>query len=454
MDLSLLQTNSLRASPYREQITRILAAALNAVEPAAAVKRHMRREGDWLIIGKSEQRYHLAKFHRVFIIGFGKASLPMARAAAEVLGDFLYQSIVVTKANIEYSSHITPHKASHPVPDKSNIIAGQSILDLLHTATPDDLVLCLISGGGSALLSVPSGAIRLDALQKLTNALLACGATIHEINALRKHLSQVKGGQIAKLVYPAQIIALILSDVVGNSLDVIASGPTTPDPTTFRDALNVLQKFDLISKTPPVIVQHLQSGMRGQIAETPKPGDPIFDRVQNVIIGSNMHAAQAALTQGQSEGFNSMVLTTSLQGEAQSVGKFLAATLRQISLTGNPISRPACVIVGGETTVTLTQLNGLGGRNQETALAAVHDISGLPNVAFITLATDGDDGPTDAAGAIATGETLARAVQSGLIPNDFLTRHDSYHFFDPLGDLLKIGLTHTNVNDLVFLFAF
>ncbi|MBU0512973.1 MAG: DUF4147 domain-containing protein [Chloroflexi bacterium] len=374
--------------------------------------------------------------------------------------------------------------ASHPVPDERSVAGAQKIIDLLSTTTANDLVICLISGGGSALLTSPVAGISLTDLQSLTSALLACGATINEINTLRKHLSRVKGGQLARWIAPARSATLILSDVVGDPLDVVASGPTVPDSSTYADALAVVDKYNLGAQIPPAIMTHLQSGANGNIPETPKPGDPVFKRAENSIIGNNLQAAQAAIEQAKAEGFNTLLLTTSLQGEARAAGRMLAAVARQIAATGDPIPRPACIVAGGETTVTLSLPHpqplsqgergvflplplgapfgddkgrgegGLGGRNQELALAAVSELAGLPDVMLIALATDGDDGPTDAAGAVVTGETLARARELGLDPAEFLARNDSYHFFEPLGDLLKPGPTQTNVCDLTFIFAF
>jgi hydroxypyruvate reductase len=454
MDISSLQAKSLQISPHGNRVTRILAAALDSVEPSAAVRRHMRRDGSWLIVGNPERSYYLPDFRRVLVIGFGKASLPMMHASNNIFGDFITKSIIILKDHAKHTASFTSLVASHPVPDESNLRAGQRILDLLHATAADDLILFLISGGGSALLSAPSASIQLDDLQMLTRSLLSCGASIQEINTIRKHLSRVKGGQLARLAYPAHVIALIISDVIGDSLDVIASGPTVPDPTTYNDALSVLRTYNLVAQTPSAIIQHLQSGVRGQIAETPIKDDPIFNRVQNFIIGNNLQAAQAAVDKAKSEGFNTLLQTISLDGESQLVGKMLATRLRNTVVTGNPVRRPGFIIAGGETTVTLSQPCGLGGRNQELALSAVRGLAGLQEVALISLATDGNDGPTDAAGAVVTGETLERAKQSGFSPEDFLARHDAYNFFDPLGDLLKPGLTHTNVNDLTLLFAF
>jgi hydroxypyruvate reductase len=447
-------THTFDTSAWGGAAARILSAALRAVDPAEAVFRNLRRSGDELLVGG--KAYDLRQFKRVFLTGAGKAGAPMARAAAQVLGERLAGGIVVVKEG--YVGGAAPEgveilEAGHPLPDERGVAGAARLLDLLEDTRPDDLVLCLISGGGSALLVSPAPGLTLADLQKLTSALLASGASIDEINTLRKHLDQVKGGQLARLAAPAQLATLILSDVVGDPLDVIASGPTVPDPTTFPQAQAVLDKYDIESRAPEPILRRLWSGVSGEIPETPKEGDPLFERVQNVIIGSNRRAAEAALAQASAEGFNTLLLTTYLQGEARQAGRLLGAIARQIAASGQPVARPACIVAGGETTVTLQGGGGLGGRNQELALSAALEIAGLPEIVVVTLATDGGDGPTDAAGAAATGETAARARSAGLNPQDYLARNDSYHFFDCLGDLLKPGPTLTNVNDLAFIFA-
>jgi hydroxypyruvate reductase len=326
-------------------------------------------------------------------------------------------------------------------------------MSLLDSCREDDLVIALISGGGSALLSAPADGISLEDLQNLTRLLLACGASIDEINTLRKHLDQIKGGGLARFTYPARLVSLILSDVVGDPLDVIASGPAVPDSSTWKAAWGVLERYDLVDRAPQAILAHLQKGCRGELPDTPKPDDPLFARVQNVMVASNLQAAEAAAEQAEEEGFHTLLLTTYLQGEARQAGRILGAILRQVAAPGHPIPRPACLIAGGETTVTLLG-DGLGGRNQEVALGAVSELHGLEQVALVTFATDGGDGPTDAAGALVTGETAQRAAALGMHPDDYLKRNDSYHFFEALGDLLFTGPTGTNVNDLTFLFAF
>ncbi|MBA4380920.1 MAG: glycerate kinase, partial [Anaerolinea sp.] len=336
----------------------------------------------------------------------------------------------------------------HPVPDGRSLVAGQRVLELLSGLSADDMVFCLISGGGSALMVAPVEGVTLSDLQALTSALLACGASIDEINILRRHLDRLKGGGLARLASPARVVSLILSDVVGNPLEAIASGPTAPDPTTCADALTVLDKYKLHGKVPKSVMSTLKSGR-----ETLKPGDVVFRNVDNILVGSNLLAAQAALKQAGAEGFHPYLLRADLQGEAREVAVELCRTLRWAWQTGDPAPPPACIVAGGETTVTLRG-DGRGGRNTELALASVTELANFPEVMLVSLATDGEDGPTDAAGAVVTGETFARAYGLGLDPVEHLHRNDSYTFFAALDDLLKPGPTGTNVNDLTFLFTF
>ncbi len=447
---------TLRSAPWGERVARIMAAALNAVEPAAAVRRHMRRDDHSLIIG--DRTYDLRAYDHVFVVGAGKAGAPMGRAVADLLGDRLTAGVVIVKADdvspalTDADQRLVYLPARHPLPDARGLAATQRIAALLASAGKRDLVLALISGGGSALMALPAPGIGLDDMQALTQALLACGASIDEINCLRKHLDLIKGGGLARLAAPAGVATLILSDVVGSPLDVIASGPTVADSTTFADADAILERYALREHIPATIRSRLVAGLRGEIAETPEAGDPIFARVQNVVIGDNAQAAQAALAAAHAEGFNALLLTTYAQGEARVVGRFLAAVLREIANSEHPVARPACVIVGGETTVTVRG-DGRGGRNQELALAAARDLAGLPGVALATLATDGGDGPTDAAGAVVTDATLRRGEELGLDLDHALANNDAYPYFAALGDLLKTGPTDTNVNDLAFGFV-
>jgi glycerate 2-kinase len=451
----LFLTTTLSSKAWGAPVMRILAAALQAVEPQAAVGQHMRRRGNQLTIG--ERQYDLDRLQRVYVVGAGKAGVPMARAAAEILGDHLEAGVVVVKEGYAGDTAsigpISIREAGHPIPDERGCQGAEAIIRLLEATQSGDLVISLISGGGSAILVSPMGGLSLSDLQDLTAILLASGANINQINALRKHLDQVKGGKLAKLAFPAQVASLILSDVVGDPLKAIASGPTVPDPTSFQDVLDILENLGITNEVPTAILDHITKGVQGHIPENPKPGDPLFENVHNVLIGTNQSAAMAALRQAQTEGFHTLLLTTFLQGEARQVSRVLTSIAHQITCSNQPLPRPACIVAGGETTVTLRG-DGKGGRNQELALAAVTDLAGLENVALLTLATDGGDGPTDAAGAIVTGETYQRAQQTGLDPLKYLSNNDSYHFFDALGDLLKPGPTQTNVNDLALILAF
>ncbi|MEW6716103.1 MAG: glycerate kinase [Chloroflexota bacterium] len=442
-------TSSLRASPKGESITRILAAAIRAVEPGEAVRRSVQRADDTLTI--SGQTYDLSAYHRVCLLGIGKASIAMAKALTEILGEYLTNGLVIAKHMPPVSvnhSLFTKLVGGHPVPDERSLLAGEKVVKFVSTLSPADLLFCLISGGGSALVTVPMDGVSLTDMQSLTASLLSCGARVDEINALRRRLDRVKGGGVVRLANGATIVSLIMSDVVGNPLEAIASGPTAPDPTTAADALSILAKYELEGQIPASILQSLKSS-----TETPKPGDRLLANVQNVLVGSNLLAAQAALKRAEEEGFHHYLLRTDLQGEARQVALELATTLRQARQTGDPVPRPACIVAGGETTVTLKG-NGKGGRNTELALAAVTELADFPGVMLVTLATDGEDGPTDAAGAVVTGDTYRLALAQGMNPLEYLGRNDSYSFFEALGDLLKPGPSGTNVNDLTFLFVF
>ena len=453
---SRFMTHTLKTLSRGDEVCQVLEAALQAADPAAAVSRFLSREGNQLTAG--DRTYDLADIRRVFLIGAGKAGAPMAQAAANILDDRLTGGAVIVKdgyglVEVNFPASLKIIEAGHPLPDERGAAATRKILSLLSQADERDLVVCLLSGGASALLTVPATGITLTDLQQTISFLLRSGADIGEINTVRKHLDMIKGGGLARVAAPARVISFILSDVVGDPLDIIASGPTTPDPTTFDEALAVLHKYRLLEQLPPAILLHLQRGAAGAVAETLKPGDPLLSRVQNLLVGSNGMAAQAAADAATAAGFNTRVLTTTLQGEARLIGRLLAAAARDLAGGQSVLQRPACLIAGGETTVTIRG-GGIGGRNQELALAAVEAMSGLPDTLLVALATDGGDGPTDAAGAVVSGETLARARALGLSPEEHLARNDAYRFFDGLGDLLKPGPTRTNVNDLVLLFAF
>ena len=440
-------TSTLRQSPYGASVTRILSAAVEAVDPAAAVRRVVAFEDNTLRIANKEHR--IGAIGMIIMLAIGKASLAMADAFSGILGKRLSTGLVITKHAPAISNFpFTILEGGHPIPDAHSLEAGEKIMSLLSGLTADDVVICLISGGSSALVCAPVEGVTLSEVQALTSALLACGARIDEINTLRRQLDVLKGGGLARLASPARVVSLIMSDVVGSPLEAIASGPTAPDPTTCADALDVIQNYRLHRKIPASILAALESGR-----ETLKPGDPIFANVQNLVVGDNLQAAQAALLQAEAEGFRPYLLRADLRGEARDAAVDLCRTLRWAWQNGDPVPRPACIVAGGETTVTLCSRPGRGGRNTELALAAVTELANFPEVMLVTLATDGEDGPTDAAGAVVTGETSRRARNLSLDPGDHLGRNDSYSFFAKLDDLLQPGPTGTNVNDLTFLFS-
>ncbi|HEV2124404.1 MAG TPA: glycerate kinase [Chloroflexota bacterium] len=436
----------------RDLAHQIMRAALVAVDPAQAVHNALRLDDERLHIG--DMTYNLSRYRRILVVGAGKASAPMARAVEEVLGDRITDGLVNVKYGYtDRTQRIRLHEAGHPLPDQSGLEGTRQIVELLANAGEDDLIVCLISGGGSALMMLPEESISLADYQELTNLMLRSGATINKINTVRKHIERVKGGRLAQAAAPAAVATLILSDVVGNPLDFIASGPTVPDTTTFADAIAVLEEFDLLNSVPVSVRQWLEQGQRGKVPETPKPGDPLFERVSTVVIGSNDIAAEAALAEARRLGFSAMLLTTFLEGEARDAGKFAAALAKELVHRGNPVATPACLILGGETTVTVKG-SGKGGRNQEIALSAAIAVRDLERILIAALATDGTDGPTDAAGGIVDGRTLVRAEADGLDARAALSNNDSNAFLRDVGDLLVTGPTNTNVNDLLFVFAF
>ncbi|HEY7676789.1 MAG TPA: glycerate kinase, partial [Candidatus Methylomirabilis sp.] len=406
----------------------------------------LRVEGQRLLAGPA--RFELTSFRRVLVVGAGKAGAALAAAVEEMLGDRVAGGLVTVKAG-----HTAPLwrvrlcEAAHPVPDEAGVDGARRMLALLRDAGQGDLVVACISGGGSALLPLPAEGLGLSDKQVVTRELLACGATIREINAVRKHLSGVKGGLLARAAAPAPVLACIVSDVIGDPLDAIASGPTAPDPTTFGDALGILDRYGLREKVPAGARAHLEAGARGERPETPKPGDPIFARVTNVLVANSTQALEAAELEANRLGLRALLLSTTVDGETREVARVHAAVAREVRTFGRPVAPPACVISGGETTVTLRG-QGKGGRNQEFVLAAAVALEGVPGVVVFSAGTDGTDGPTDAAGAVADGDTCARARALGLDPQAHLDRNDAYPLFQALGDLVITGPTLTNVMDL------
>jgi glycerate 2-kinase len=435
----------------RQDARTIFEAGVAAADPYAVIGRHLSIRNH--ILSVAGQDYDLSIYRRVAIIGAGKASARMAHALENLLGKQVAGGVVTVKYGHRIPLRaVKLNEAGHPLPDAPGLDGAREIIELAQKAGERDLIFCVISGGGSALLPCPADGLTLDDKQRTTQVLLDCGATIQEINAVRKHISLVKGGRLARLVYPATLISLILSDVIGDPLDSIASGPTCADTTTFEDCLAVVRRYAVGEKIPRRVIEYLQRGAGGEVEETPKADDPLFHKVQNVIVGSNRLALEAAQGKASNLGYKSVLLSSFMQGETRVVAALHGAIAKEICATGNPVAAPACVISGGETTVTIRG-SGVGGRNQEFALAAAGEIAGLRNVVILSGGTDGTDGPTEAAGAFADGTTYARAQEKGLDPEAFLQNNDSYHFFQRLGDLLITGPTFTNVMDLRIIIA-
>lgn len=450
-------TKTLREKPWGINVTRILSASLAAVDPAVALEQTLQRNGNTLVV--PGQKINLDDFENVYLLAIGKAGIPMAVAAADLIADRLSGGLVLSKSigsgiPDRFHERIRLYHGGHPIPNQDSLKSAGEILSYYSNMNKEDLIIILISGGGSALFTSPAPGISLTDIQQANQVFLDHGLDIQEINTIRKHISQAKGGQLAGLLHPARTITLILSDVIGDPMDMIASGPTVPDPSTFQDAQVIINKYQLEEHLPTAIKKHLKAGVDRTIPETPKPGDPVFQGQTSLVIAGIQNAIKGGIEQAQEAGFRSQILPDPLSGEAKLVGVRLAELICQTSISDAQI--PVCLIAGGETTVTLTDSKkpGKGGRNLELALSAVRPLAGRNDLALVTLATDGEDGITDAAGAIVTGETLERAEELGLNPDEFLANHDSYSFFQALDDLLLPGVTGTNVNDLCFLFTF
>ncbi|MDJ1492780.1 glycerate kinase [Cytophagaceae bacterium DM2B3-1] len=431
----------------QRQVARtIFAHALTAVEPAQLIKRVIGIDGYTLHC--VNEIVDLQAFNNIYVIGAGKASVPMAAAMEEIIDAKISKGAITTKYG-----HATPlqcivtTEAGHPVPDENGLKGTETIKSILESATENDLVIMLLSGGGSALLAdIPLGCTLSD-IQQCNELLLQSGADIVEINTVRKHLSNVKGGQLARIAYPAKVVTLILSDVLGDPLNVIASGPTVPDPTTFADAWKVLEKYNLLNKIPDSVLAYLTEGKTGTHQETPKPGDRIFERVSNYIIGSNRLALAFAREKAEELGYIVEIYSNQLQGEAREVAKMIISQAKEVYKDITK-PKPYCILAGGETTVTIRG-NGLGGRNQELALAAAIELEHQAGITLLSAGTDGTDGPTDATGALADSATLFEAIELGIDGNVYLKNNDSYHFFQQVGGHLITGPTQTNVMDLI-----
>jgi hydroxypyruvate reductase len=430
----------------RSDALAIFRAGVAAVEPRRAVQRSLRLSDRTLHANGAAIR--VADGGRVWIVGAGKAAVPMAAAAEVALGDLVADGAVVTRTGYGGPLHrVRVLEAGHPVPDEAGVKAARHIAGVVTAAGPRDVIVCVISGGGSALLAAPAEGISLADEQATTRLLLACGATIGEMNCVRKHIALLKGGGLARLASPRPVLSLILSDVVGDPLDVIASGPTVADPSTFGDAVEIAERYRIFEQLPAAVRARLLRGRAGLEQETPKPGDPALTSTVNVLVGTNAIALTGARQEAERRGYATLVLSSDITGEARTVAASHAELGRRIEDTGGPLAPPACVLSGGEPTVTVVG-RGRGGRNQEFALAAAIALEGTRRVLVLSAGTDGSDGPTDAAGAFADGATVQRASALGLDARRHLAANDSYPFFEALGDLVRTGPTQTNVMDL------
>jgi glycerate 2-kinase len=450
-------TDSLRRHQGGDKTARILAASLAAVDPARVLSSNLVYDGSHLRI--RNEFIPLEDYERIIMLAIGKAALPMGLHLEKLIGSHLTESIILTKSNNQelpdsFDNRSALYFGGHPIPDKKSTLSTEAIIKQFSDLTNKDLVFFLLSGGSSALLCKPAPGLTLADLQKTNQVLLGSGAAIQEINTVRKHISGIKGGQLAKILAPARLITLALSDVIGDQIDQIGSGPSVPDPTTFNDAMDVVQSYNLGELLPPAIIQHLELGIQKKNPETPKPDDPVFNNNSSFILGGIKQAINGAISQAGQEGLKASQGDQILTGEASLMGPALVKEFSGLIDKLSPGDPAHVLVTGGETTVHLEPAPppGRGGRNLELALSTVKDLDGMPDIFLITLATDGEDGTTDAAGAVVTGETYQRALKRGLDPEEFLARHDSYTFFESLGDLIIIGSTQTNVNDLCYFF--
>ncbi|MEM2429079.1 MAG: glycerate kinase [Nitrososphaerales archaeon] len=430
----------------RRLILEAIEFTLSSISPHRLIKEHVKRDGDKIQIDNLS--IDLKNVNKILVIGGGKASALMAEALYSILGDKINYGVVVIPEYQNqkfYTGSIDLLKASHPIPTIKSIHASLKILEIVDKLSENDLVFCLISGGGSALMTLPMEGITLEDKQIITKRLIQSGATINELNIVRKHISNIKGGRLAQKIYPARVIGLIISDVVGNPIDIIASGPTAPDSSTYKDAIEILKRYNLWDNAPESIRKTLEKGVNGLIPETPKANDKIFERVHNFIIGSNELACESAFSYLLSKGLDAMILTTLLEGEAREVGKVIASIAKYMRIKK---ARRFSIIFGGETTVTVKG-NGKGGRNQELVVSACRFIDNVRGLAIASLGTDGIDGFTDAAGGIVDSYTLSRAKRMGLNVESYLQNNDSNTFLEMLGDTILTGPTGTNVNDII-----
>jgi glycerate-2-kinase len=433
----------------KESAFKILNEAVDAVKPDKLLKNHIRLKGNTLLV--KEREFDLSIHQNIYVVGAGKASAFMAHSLEQILGNKVMDGAVVVKYEHDAPcKNIRIFEGGHPIIDENCLSGTRAIFELLERTTANDLVICLISGGGSALLEKLPPSITLQDLQETSQLLLECGAAIEEINTVRKHLSEVKGGQLARRIFPSRGISLIISDVIGDPLESIASGPTTADTTTFNDAWEITEKYRLQDKVPEKVSSHLQLGIQGKVNETLKPGDPALKNISNIILGNNLLSLKSAEAAATNLGFNTLILSSRIQGEAREVARVISGIAQEIMETNLPVQKPACILLGGETTVTIRG-KGKGGRNQELALASLMAMRGSKSPYFlVSCGTDGTDGPTDAAGGIASAEILKSAQNLNLKPQTFLDQNDSYNFLRKVDGLINTGPTGTNVMDIVF----
>lgn len=424
----------------------IFLTSLDRVRPKDLIQKSITLNGNTLVV--PDREYDLSAYENIYVVGAGKAGAGMAAALERILGDRITGGAVTVKYGYRDGTRkIAITEAGHPIPDQASVEGTRNIMELLKAGGENDLAICLISGGGSALLCAPAEGISLTDKQQTTSVLLKCGADITELNAIRKHLSSVKGGQLARLAYPSEILTLILSDVIGDPLDSIASGPTSPDDSTFQTCLDIVKKYNIENNLPEAVVNRLEKGNSGSIPETPGSDDPAFDNTNNVIIGNNIIAVNAAGEKAAELGYNTYIVDHPVRGDTRDAVRDHCGLIRQVLETGRPVEPPACIVSGGETTVEVRG-NGMGGRNQEFVLAACMVIRGMENIVVLSGGTDGTDGPTDAAGGIVDNTTFDRAVKIGIVPREYLDNNDSYNFLKATGDLLITGPTRTNVMDI------
>ena len=440
----MTRSNSQRR--LKEEALTIFQAGLAAVDPAQAVSQSVTMDSESIVLGRNrELSLPLSDFDRVVALAFGKAGAVMASALEHRLGDRLDGGVAVVKHGHSVATRkVEVMEAGHPVPDAAGMAGAEKVASLAAAATERTLVLCLISGGGSALLPLPAPAITLDDKMATTELLLRAGADVKALNCVRKHMSALKGGQLARLIAPGTVVSLILSDVVGDPLDVIASGPCTPDQSTFQDAAQVLRRFGVWEQLPDAVRGRIGAGVAGEVADTPGRGDPAFARCHNLLVGTNAACLQGCRVQARSLGFEVVDLGGAMEGEAREVAREMIDRVRRETAEAR---RPTCWLGGGETTVTVTG-PGKGGRNQEFALAAALAMQRLDDALVLAAGTDGTDGPTDAAGGVAFGDTVERGARLGLDASRFLAQNDSYEFLNAVGDLMVTGPTGTNVMDV------